>query len=252
MWKNIRVVCLLLILVIVSVNAWRDMNQDWNKPITVLLHPINADHQSATEHYIQQISIDDLADIQHYLSVHSKEFRAQPVQFYFQLGRELKKIPPKVPEKSTVLNNIWWSLKFRYYAWQQHASGDGSPSVTLYLNYYDPQQSKRLKHSVALERGRIGTVNLFASRKQNGSNNVVLVHELLHTFGAKDKYDFQTGQPIYPLGYADPEQNPLYPQQRAEIMGGYLPLSASKSVTPESLSDTMISRSTAQEIGWVK
>ncbi|OTG67410.1 hypothetical protein [Acinetobacter silvestris] len=252
MWKNIRVACLLIILVIVAVNAWRDMNQDWNKPITVLLHPINADARPATAHYIQQLSIDDLEEMQRYLQTQSKEFRGQPTQFYFQLGRELKKIPPKVPESNSILSNIWWSLKFRYYAWQQHERGDGSPSVTLYLNYYDPQYIKQLKHSVALERGRIGSVNLFASTKQSGSNKVVLVHELLHAFGAKDKYDLQTGQPIYPLGYADPEQNPLYPQHRAEIMGGYIPLNAKQSQTPDSLSDTMISRATAQEIDWVK
>ncbi|MEK7740382.1 MAG: hypothetical protein AAB326_10190, partial [Pseudomonadota bacterium] len=40
MWKKIRVGILLVILLIVAVNAWRDMNQDWSKPIVVLLHPI--------------------------------------------------------------------------------------------------------------------------------------------------------------------------------------------------------------------
>jgi hypothetical protein len=35
-------------------------------------------------------------------------------------------------------------------------------------------------------------------------------------------------------------------------MGGYIPLSQSKSKTPEHLEDTMISRLTAQEMGWIK
>jgi hypothetical protein len=35
-------------------------------------------------------------------------------------------------------------------------------------------------------------------------------------------------------------------------MGGYIALSESKSKTPEDLEDTMISRLTAQEMGWVK
>lgn len=252
MWKNIRVAGLLIVLAVVAVNAWRDMHQDWSKSITVLLHPINADHRPATAHYIQQLSIDDLTEMQRYLQRQSQQFRGQPIQFNFELGRELKQIPPKVPENSTLLNTVWWSLKFRYYAWKQHQSEDASPSVTLYLNYYDPRYIQQLKHSVALERGRIGSVNLFASQKQSGSNNVVIVHELLHAFGAKDKYDLNTGQPIYPLGYADPDQDPLYPQKRAEIMGGYIPLSESKSQTPDSLSKTMLSRSTAQEMEWVK
>jgi hypothetical protein len=252
MWKKIRVGILLVILLIVAVNAWRDMNQDWSKPIVVLLHPINADGQRSTSAYIQQISTDDLEEIEHYLGLQSQAFRGQPISFHFQLGRELNILPPKFPESGRILDTVLWSLKFRFYAWKQHQGEDGSPSVTLYLNYYDPKLQKVLKHSTALERGRIGSVNLFASRKQSSSNKVVLVHELLHTFGAKDKYDFTTGQPLYPTGYANPEQQPRYPQQRAEIMGGYIALSENKSKTPEDLEDTMISRLTAQEMGWVK
>ncbi len=48
MWKKIRVSLLLCILLIVAVDTWRDMNQNWTKPIIVLLHPINADGQAAT------------------------------------------------------------------------------------------------------------------------------------------------------------------------------------------------------------
>ena len=43
MWKNIRILCLLIVLLIVAVQAWRDQNQDWNQPIVVVLHPINTD-----------------------------------------------------------------------------------------------------------------------------------------------------------------------------------------------------------------
>lgn len=251
MWKNIRIAGLMTILFIVAINAWRDMNQDWNKPIIVLLHPINADGQVATQQYIQRLSRDDFQVSELYLQTAAQKFRTQATSFHFQWGRELEQMPPKVPENASILSNIGWSLKFRYYAWQQHKSQDGSPSVTLYLNYYDPTRINQLKHSVALERGRIGAVNLFASTKQAGSNQVVLLHELLHAFGATDKYDLFTGQPIYPLGYADPEQKPLYPQRRAEIMGGYIPLTAVKSITPPNLQATMISPLTAQELGWI-
>ena len=49
MWKKIRVAILLCILLVVAVNAWRDQNQDWSKPIVVLLHPVNADGRAATK-----------------------------------------------------------------------------------------------------------------------------------------------------------------------------------------------------------
>jgi len=252
MWKNIRILCLLIILLIVAVNAYRDQNQDWNKPIIVLLHPVNADGQGATQQYIQQLSVNNLSDVQEYLKQMSTQYRGQPISIYFQMGRELKQRPPKVPENATMLDSILWSLKFRFYAWKQHEGRDGSPSVTLFLNYYDPKQSKELKHSTALQNGRIGSVNLFASKKQAEQNKVVLVHELLHAFGATDKYDLATGVPLYPIGYAYPNQQPLFPQAKAELMAGHIPVSVDKSKMPDHLGQTLINEITAIELGWQK
>ena len=252
MWKKIRILCLLIILLIVAVNAWRDQNQNWDKPIIVRLHPINADGEVATQNYIQQLSAHSLNDAQAYLKQMSILYRDQPVAVYFQLGRELTQKPPKVPEQASMLQTIIWSLKFRFYAWQQHQANDGSASVTLFLNYYDPRQNKQLKHSTALQNGRIGSVHLFASKKQAEQNQVVLVHELLHAFGATDKYDLATGQPIYPIGYANPMQQPLFPQLKAELMAGHIAVSAEKSTMPENLAQTMISEITAIELKWKK
>ncbi|WP_436872150.1 hypothetical protein [Acinetobacter haemolyticus] len=252
MWKNIRIACLLMVLLIVAVNAYRDQNQDWNQPINILLHPINADGLVTTQQYIQQLQSTDFAEVKHYLEKNSQQYRGQSSYFMVQIGRQLHQTPPKMPEQPSILNNILWSLKFRFYAWKQHQTIDGLPTLTLYLNFYDPKQNRELKHSTALERGRIGSVNLFASQKQAGQNNVVLLHELLHGFGATDKYDLNTGEPIFPIGYAQPDKQPLYPQTEAEIMGGRVPLSAHKSKMPNDLNETMISALTAQEVGWVK
>lgn len=252
MWKKIRILCLLLILLVVSLNAYRDQNQNWSQPIMVLLHPVNADRSSTSQQYIEQLSGADLQQLQLYLQQQAAKFRAEPVYFYFKIGREIQQLPPKIPEQATMLDVVAWSLKFRFYAWQQHQKNDGAPSVTLYLNYYDPEKTKVLKHSTALEKGRIGSVNLFASKKYTESNKVVLVHELLHAFGASDKYDLTTGQPIYPIGYAFPQQQPLFPQTKVELMAGYLPTSATTSRMPESLQETVIHDLTALEIGWRK
>jgi hypothetical protein len=79
---------------------------------------------------------------------------------------------------------------------------------------------------------------------------VTIVHELLHLFGATDKYDPATTQPRYPDGYADPGQSPLYPQQFAEIMGGRIPLSETQSETPRTLDLAIVGDRTAGEIHW--
>lgn len=248
-WKYVRILILLIILLAVALNAWRDKNQDWTKPIIIVLHPVNADGREQTQRYIQQLKTEDFDDAQQYLRENIQHFRGQASSVYVKYAREMTEKPPAVPTSGSALDIILWSLKFRYYAWK-HEQREDSSTVTLYLNYYDPSQKNSLKHSTALQNGRIGIVNLFADKPHHGSNQVVLVHELLHAFGATDKYDLSTGQPIYPIGFAEPNKNPRYPQQKAEIMGGYIPITPSQSQTPNSLKQTIVGDTTAMEVGW--
>lgn len=106
-----------------------------------------------------------------------------------------------------------------------------------------------LPHSTGLSKGQLGLIHAFASRQQRRQNNVVIAHELLHTFGATDKYDLATRQPLYPQGYAEPARQPRLPQLLAEIMGGRRPLDLDNSEIPDSLAETLIGPETAGEIG---
>lgn len=248
-WKSLRIVILGLILLVVAVNAWKDNNQDWDKTIIVLLHPINADGQETTQRYISQLKTADFIDAQQYIKQNSEHYRGKSVSMSIKFARQLDEQPPKVPQSHSVLDIMLWSLKFRYYAWRQEQQGE-HPTVTLYLNYYDPKLTKSLKHSTALQNGRIGIVNLFADQQYHGSNQVIIVHELLHAFGATDKYDLTTGQPIYPIGFAEPSKQPQYPQTKAEIMGGYIAISPTERKTPNHLKETIVNDLTATEIGW--
>lgn len=78
----------------------------------------------------------------------------------------------------------------------------------------------------------------------------VVAHELMHTLGASDKYDRRTEQPLWPDGYAEPELQPRFPQRRAEVMGGRIPLAPAKAEIPLGLEDAVVGPLTAQEIGW--
>ena len=110
----------------------------------------------------------------------------------------------------------------------------------------------RLLHSTGLQKGLIGVVNAFARSDMDGSNNVVITHELLHTFGATDKYDFAGNRPLFPDGFADPDAQPLYPQARAEIMAGRIPVSETQAETPAGMDEVVIGVRTAREINWIK
>jgi hypothetical protein len=89
-------------------------------------------------------------------------------------------------------------------------------------------------------------------KEMTGSNNIVIAHELLHTLGATDKYQPGTGAPEFPAGYGDPDQNPLYPQQNAEVMAVQRALTANQFEMPISLRNVVVGPITANEIRWTR
>jgi hypothetical protein len=98
----------------------------------------------------------------------------------------------------------------------------------------------------------IGVVNAFARPDMDGSNNVIIAHELMHALGATDRYQPGTNRPLYPDGFADPDAVPLYPQSRAEIMAGRIPVSETAAEIPIGMREVMIGTKTAREINWIK
>ena len=97
----------------------------------------------------------------------------------------------------------------------------------------------------------MAVAHLFADRRMRGPNQVVLTHELLHTLGATDKYQPGTNLPRFPEGYGEPNAEPLYPQQRAELMGGRIAIAADYAEIPPDLGRVVVGPLTAAEIGWL-
>jgi hypothetical protein len=121
----------------------------------------------------------------------------------------------------------------------------------MFLVFFDPEVTQTVRHSVGLQQGMIGIVNVFSSRNQASTNNFVIAHEMLHTLGASDKYA-PGNMPAYPEGYADPQRMPLFPQVMAEIMGGRIPLSETEAVIPIGLKQVRVGSTTAEEIRWLE
>jgi len=97
----------------------------------------------------------------------------------------------------------------------------------------------------------LAIANLEAGPETRGLNEVLPDLEILHAVGADDKYDPATGLPRYPEGYVDPGREPLYPQRRAEIMAGKIPVASGRAVQADALAETAIGVLTASEIGWL-
>ncbi len=252
MFKALRISILLIVLFFVSVSTWltQARSTDWNNSLWVKVYPINGDGSTASRDYIDGLSLDVFEPIEAFLSREVDRFGrplARPVRM--ELGTEIREQPPSLSDAPSGLDVMLWSLKMRWWASSITDGQDGpDPDVRIFVRYHAPREEVVLENSVGLQKGMVGIVNAYASRRHAGANNVIIAHEFLHTLGATDKYDPGTGMPAYPLGYADPSREPRYPQTHAEIMGGRIPLAEDDAVIPKSLRYAVIGPQTATEI----
>jgi hypothetical protein len=254
MFKKLRVLILLYILLMVAAGGWlnKARTTDWNEPLEVVVYAINGDKSSATQKYIDNIENSDFNDIEVFFQREAERYNLalkKPVDVSY--AGELNEKPPMPPHGGSPLSTLIWSLKLRYWAWKN----DDYPypeDIQIFVIYFDPEKTKAVDHSLGLQKGLIGVVNAFASKDMKKSNHVVIAHELLHTVGAIDKYDPDTNQPIYPVGFADSEQEPLFPQEKAEIMAGRIAINDSEAKQPEKLKQVVLNEATAIEINWIR
>jgi hypothetical protein len=256
MFKRLRILALLLILLLVALNTYFDRvySTDWDIPLRVTVFPIKGDGSAVTESYIEASQATDFVTLESFFEEQARQY-GMPLEhpIRFARGARIRELPPMLAPGTGMLGTIAWSLRTRYWAWRVPEHGEGpAPDVQLFVLYYDPATSPSLPHSVGLQKGLLGIVNAFADREMEGSNDMVIAHELLHTLGATDKYALNTNQPLHPSGFAEPDREPLYPQQRAELMGGRIPLSPTEAKIPASLRQVVIGPQTAREIGWTK
>jgi hypothetical protein len=252
MRKNLRYLILLLVLLFVAVNEAliKSRSTSWENPLWVRIYAVNGDGRNATEKYIDSLTRNSFAAVEKFVNSEARRHGVLIDAIDVEYNGRLQSGPPELPAEQSVLGNIWWSLRFR--AWATHRawnSDQDEGDVELFVTYYDIETTHSLRHSVGLEGGLIGIINAFADKSYRGSNQVVIAHELMHTLGASDKYAMDS-IPQYPQGYAEPYLKPLYPQRRAEIMGGRIPLSAQQAIMPRSLAEVVVGIQTAAEINW--
>jgi hypothetical protein len=255
MFKAIRIAILLFILFVVSVSTWltQARSTDWNNSLWVKVYPINADGSADVDSYIADLQVRDFEGIETFVEREATRYRpglARPVRV--ELGDPITEQPPAMPAEPNMLAVIMWSLKMRWWSNSVTSEQDRiEPDVRIFVRYHVPEYGISLENSVGLQKGMIGIVNAYASRRYRGTNNVIIAHEFLHTLGATDKYSQENGHPIEPHGIAEPDRKPLYPQRRAEIMGGRIALAEDDSVIPKDLSFAVIGRLTASEINLI-
>ena len=224
----------------------------WERPILVTIYPIAADDEPATLKYVEEIDDAHFAEVNRFMSRESIPygFTVTPA-FRFQIARPSQELPPPVPAQFEAAGIAWWSLKMRWWAWMKDLDDDlVSPDIQMFVLYHNLNGKNEVGISVGMRKGRYGIVKAYTLESMSSENLVVFTHEMLHVLGATDKYVLSSGEPIYPHGYAEPNKRPLFPQERAEIMGVRIPINSFSSVMSDSLDECKIGRQTAEEIGF--
>jgi len=252
MFKAIRISFLLVLLIFVAGSTWltQARSTDWNNSLWVKIYPINGDGSDASARYIDGLTADNFSSIETFIAREIEKYGhtlKRPVRMEF--GTEIREQPPALDAAPSTLDIMLWSIRMRWWAGSVAGGQDSpDPDVRIFVRYHAPREEFVLENSVGLQKGMVGVVNAYAGRRHAGSNNVVIAHEFLHTLGATDKYDPSSGLPQYPLGYAEPEREPRFPQRFAEIMGGRIAVSESDAMIPKSLKYVTIGSTTAGEI----
>jgi hypothetical protein len=255
-WRLFRIAILLLIL---AIAAWSNLydrlsTTDWDETLYVGVFPVDdADNQTARD-YIHALSENRFAEIERFLNEEARGYAvttARPVRV--QLFPPVVERPPARAPDNNRLQDMWWSLKLRMYARRaSRASGRPPPQIRVFVIYHDPSFNRTVPHSVGMQTGLVGLVHAFADHGMSRTNNVVIAHEILHTLGASDKYDAATLEPLFPIGFAEPDREPLYPQTLTEIMAGRYAVNPRTFVMPKTLDEVIVGPATALEIGWVR
>jgi hypothetical protein len=251
-WVRISILFLLLMIVGIYTSVTSARMTNWKEPRRVVIYPINADGSEDVYDYINALEKDAFNPIEKFMRKQAGYYElglSDPI--LIDVAPEVKSLPPVPPEAKNLFHIMLWSLEFRYWAYKNNTY-DGQSDIRIFVLYRNNATYESVvEKSLGLKKGFIALVHSPAAADAQPYTNFIIAHEMLHTFGAKDKYDGNTLLPKYPEGFAEPDANPLYPQEKAEIMAGNIPVSDKICKKVKSLDQVVIGEATAREIKWL-
>ena len=255
----VRVGVLLAILAGVLLWGWRDVRSRrarnaWDHTLTVAillvrLEPIDDVAVAALRK--------QLPALEERLSAELARYRpGAPHPFRFELKDPVDgTAPPPAPASDGPVDLAMYAYALDSYVSDvdKRAGLDASLyDVRIYVSLRRPRQAEvTLAEGRSQQGGRIGIVEVELDTDAEGAHLplVVVAHELMHTLGATDKYD-ASGRTLVPLGLAEPDRVPIFPQRYAEVMARNRPISATVEKVPESFAQIAVGPVTAREISW--
>ena len=260
---HVRVAVLLVVLCGVLVYAWHDVHsrharKDWDHTLQIAivvlrLGPVDDNAIVALRGRIGALDARLAAEKARYLPGAGSNAQKPFAFTVFGPVDVAQPAPMAAGDGIGALIRHSWDLKRYLHAADQTAavSPDAFDS-RVYVVVRPPANAERTAVEGESEQdGRIGTVGVELDESMADFALIVVAHELLHTLGATDKYD-ATGRTRIPLGLAEPDRVPMFPQRFVEIMARNVALSANEERVPEGLDELSVGAATAREIGWTR
>ena len=253
----LRVSVLLLVLMGVLGYAFRDharrsARREWLRPLHVALVLLQQGELDPAALELLQQRIEPLeAALESEFARYGGSFR--PVRFH-----PFGPVPqPSAKPESTGDSSVFESLRLSLALGAFARSADRAAGVDagnwdgkVYVLLSAPWSERRaLVEGLGEDGGRIAVTSLELSEDSVDFGLFVVAHELFHLLGAEDRYGAD-GLAQLPEGLGAPEQEPRFPQLKAEIMARGRVLEPGLEEPPGQLDELSVGPLTAAEIGW--
>ena len=139
MSRNLRYMILLLILLFVAVNeaVIKLRSTSWERPLLVHIYAVSGDGRAASEAYVDGLTTEHFRPIEDFVNSEAKRYGLELEAIEVEYHGRLDSHPPQPPSGRSVLENIWWSLRFRAWAWHRGwtARVSGEPARVHRVNF---------------------------------------------------------------------------------------------------------------------
>jgi hypothetical protein len=159
MRRPLRYLILLSILLFVAVNEAliKFRSTSWENPLWVRIYAVSGDGRAATDAYIDSLTTAHFKPIEKFVNREARRHGITIDAIDVEYQGRLDSHPPQPPSGQSVLENMWWSLSFRVWAWKRAWSSSADEGdVELFVSYHDTATTHALRHSVGLQGGMIG------------------------------------------------------------------------------------------------
>ncbi len=272
--RRVRQGTLAVVLLAVAIWGWMTWRADhrvfaWDRTVSVAFIAIVDESAGGEDHhrsYVRRFLSraarpgDNLLGVERWIrSEYARHTGGSPdlLEFAVRGPLELPTPPPPLPAAdASFFQRLGQTRAFLDYFNALPGRDDlvlGEHDVYVFLYFYDFHDRARREFfssfdSVADRRSGVGVVFAPISDALRGHTCTLVAHELCHTFGASDKYDGNVS--VFPQGFADPDRQPRYPQERAEIMSLGRPVARGKDKPVDGLDECIVGAQSAEEMNW--